>query len=77
MKPNEYNITQNFITLEKDENYILISSNLTDQPKKTFVRLLHTDFLSLLEKWKTFNAMGAHEVTILEEDGKVKIKGIE
>lgn len=77
LNPDEWYIGMNVADLEKENDYILIGSNLSDQEDGgPFFKISIDEFVKLLPQWKKLVDEGVQEITIIEtDDKKILISG--
>lgn len=77
LDPDEWYMSFNVAEFEKENDYILIGSQLSDQENGgPYFKISITEFVNLLPKWKKLVDEGAQEITIIEtDDKKIQITG--
>ncbi len=71
INPNEWYMSLNVANLEKEDDHILISSQISDEEDDgPFFKISIDEFVKLLPQWKKLVDEGAQEITIIETDEK-------
>lgn len=77
LNPNEWYMSLNVANLEKEDDYILISSQISDEADGgPFFKISIDEFVKLLPRWKKLVDERAQEIIIIEtDDKKIEISG--